>query len=108
MSAYLLLVVKALVVILENETALLLAGIVSGRGVDNIASHNLLPEGKAAADAWSPSWCRQLLSDGIRAAIADLLPFMPYPDAILSQLGMCRGFARVGRGVVVELRFVGR
>ena len=51
MSAYLLLVVKALVVILENETALLLAGIVSGRGVDNIASHNLLPEGKAAANA---------------------------------------------------------
>jgi hypothetical protein len=44
-------VVKALVVILENQTTLLLARVISSRGVDNIASHNLLPEGKAAADA---------------------------------------------------------
>ena len=51
MFAYLLLVVKALIVILEDETALLLAGVVSCSGIDNIASHNLLPEGKAAADA---------------------------------------------------------
>jgi hypothetical protein len=44
-------VVKALIVILENQATLLLSGVISGRGVDNIAAHNLLPEGKAAADA---------------------------------------------------------
>jgi hypothetical protein len=48
------------------------------------------------------------LCHGISAAMADLPPFMPYPDAMLSQLGMCRGFARVGRGDVIELRFVCR
>jgi hypothetical protein len=50
-STYLLLVVEALVVIFENQTTLLLARVISGSGVDHIASHNLLPEGKAAANA---------------------------------------------------------
>jgi hypothetical protein len=43
---------------------------------------------------------------GVEAALVDLPPFMPYPDAILSQLSMCRGFARVGQYLIVESRFV--
>ena len=43
---------------------------------------------------------------GFIAAVADLPPFIPYPDAILSQLSIYRGFTRVGRRVVVESRFV--
>jgi hypothetical protein len=49
--AYLLLVVQALVIILQCWRALLLARIVLGRCVDNVAGHNLLPERKAAAHA---------------------------------------------------------
>lgn len=42
---------QALVVVLESESALLLAGIVLSGGVDDVASHDLLPEGEASADA---------------------------------------------------------
>lgn len=46
----LLLVMQALVIVLECRRALLLARIVLSRSVDNIACHDILPEGKAAAD----------------------------------------------------------
>lgn len=49
---HLLLVMQAFIVILESGSTLLFAGVILGRCVDNIAGHDLLPEGKTAADAW--------------------------------------------------------
>lgn len=50
-QTHLLLVVQALVVILENRGALLLARVVFGRGVDDVAGEDVLPERKATAGA---------------------------------------------------------
>jgi len=47
-AAHLFLVVQALVVILEGGAALLLARVVVGVGVDDVAGEQLLPEGEAA------------------------------------------------------------
>lgn len=47
---------QALIVILEGESAFLLARIIFSTRVDNVAAHNFLPEGEASADA-----CDQLL-----------------------------------------------
>ena len=46
--AHLLPVVQALVVVLEHGAALLLAGVVFSRGVDDVAGEHILPEGKAS------------------------------------------------------------
>jgi hypothetical protein len=46
--AHLLPVVQALVVVLEHGAALLLAGVVFGGGVDDVAGEHVLPEGKAS------------------------------------------------------------
>lgn len=49
----LLFVMQTLVVVLKHGRALLLAGVVLGGGVDDVAGEDLLPEGKASAGAWS-------------------------------------------------------
>jgi hypothetical protein len=46
--AHLLPVVQALVVVLEHGAALLLAGVVFGGGVDDVAGEYVLPEGEAS------------------------------------------------------------
>ena len=46
--AHLLPVVQALVVVLEDGAALLLAGVVFSGGVDDVAGEDVLPEGEAS------------------------------------------------------------
>lgn len=46
--AHLLPVVQALVVVLEDGAALLLAGVIFSGGVDNVAGEDVLPEGEAS------------------------------------------------------------
>jgi hypothetical protein len=46
--AHLLPVVQALVVVLEDRAALLLAGVVFSRGVDDVTGEHVLPEGEAS------------------------------------------------------------
>jgi len=46
--AHLFPVVQTLVVVLEHGAALLLAGVVFSRGVDDVAGEHVLPEGKAS------------------------------------------------------------
>lgn len=48
-AAYLFPVVEALVVVLEDGVALLLAGLVVGAGVDDVTCEHFLPEGEATA-----------------------------------------------------------
>jgi hypothetical protein len=48
MAAHLFPVVQALVVVLEHGAALLLAGVVFSRRVDDVAGEHVLPEGKAS------------------------------------------------------------
>lgn len=50
---YLFPVVKALVVVLEDGVALLLAGLVIGAGIDDVACEHLLPEREATARTWT-------------------------------------------------------
>jgi hypothetical protein len=69
---HLLLVVKALVVVLQNGGALLLARVVGGVGVDDVAREDFLPEGKASARAcqcqlgqrWKPLGGESRLTSG--------------------------------------------
>jgi len=49
---YLLLVVKALVVVLKDGCAFCLARVVLGVGVGRVACEDFLPEGEAAGGAW--------------------------------------------------------
>lgn len=48
----LFLVMQTLVVVLQNRGALLLPSVILGGCVNDVAGKDLLPEGKAAANAW--------------------------------------------------------
>ncbi len=76
--------VQTLVVVLEHGRTLLLARVILGRRVDDIAGEDLLPEGKASAGA-----CECRLHGLAVAALAvdwdfvgDRPPCKPYPEAM--------------------------
>ncbi|KAK5627266.1 hypothetical protein RRF57_002981 [Xylaria bambusicola] len=74
------------------RSALLLARVIFGRCVDDIAGENLLPEGKASARAcesqsYGLAVGGQAVVDGISGdSIGDRPPCKPYPEAMSGDL----------------------
>lgn len=55
---------QTFVVILQDRDAFLLAGVVFGRGIDDVAGEDFLPEGEAAGGTWSRDERRRMGESG--------------------------------------------
>jgi hypothetical protein len=75
---------QTLVVILQRRGALLLASIVLGGCIDDIACQDVLPEGEASTGAWDEREWLVKAAQAIGLESECLPPWRPYPEAMLS------------------------